>query len=315
MGITLSQAIDGFVLECGSRRLSENTTASYVSVLGKLQRSLPDNPVLASITPEVLKRFLVETRGPGGAKLSNKTILNYHICLSALWTWALAEGHVARHVVHDVPKPKAEKPAISPMSEDDVRRLLGSLERSRRYKRPGKQICDNRRLTAARDRAIILMLLDAGLRASELCDMKVKDVDVRNQRVYVWGKGSRERVMPLSAATTKAIWRYLQTERGQARIADPLFVQRDDASQKMNRTALRQLLVRIGERAGVRDCHPHRFRHTFAITCLRNGMNAYALQMALGHSTMEMVRVYLEIAQADLDAAHRQASPVANWGL
>lgn len=315
MALSLLQAIDGFVLECGARRLSEHTVRSYVSALGKFTTWLAVDPALASVQPETVKRFLAETRGPGGSMLSKKTILNYHICLSALWTWAMAEGHVERHVMREVAKPKPAKPAIKPLTEEDVRRLLGALDRSRRYKRPGKRPCDHRRATAARDRAIILLLLDTGVRASELCGVKIKDADVRNQRVYVWGKGSKERMLPLSAATTKAIWRYLQGERSQARISEPLFVQQGEGGQAMNRTALRQLLLRIGERAGVLDCHPHRFRHTFAITCLRNGMSAYALQMALGHATMEMVRVYLEIAQADLDAAHRQASPVANWGL
>jgi len=74
-------------------------------------------------------------------------------------------------------------------------------------------------------------------------------------------------------------------------------------------------LQAIGNRAGVRNVHPHRFRHTFAISFLRNGGNGYTLQMILGHTTMEMVRKYLNLAQADLESAHRLASPVANWRL
>lgn len=312
MDLALSQAMEGFFLECQARRLSPATVADYRNGLNKFTAWLRVDARLSQISADDVRRFLAEVRGRDGRPLSKKTILNYHIALSALWTWAVAEGHADRHVVREAPKPKPQKPAVSPLSEDDVRRLFGALEQSRRYRRPGKRTCANRRPTALRDRAILLLLLDCGLRASELCDMAIKDCDVRNQRVYVWGKGSKERVLPISAATTKAIWRYLQG-RETARVSEPLFVQLDGT--RYNRTALRQLLIRLGERAGVMDCHPHRFRHTFAITCLRNGMNAYALQMALGHSTMEMVRVYLEIAQADLDAAHRQASPVANWGL
>jgi site-specific recombinase XerD len=73
--------------------------------------------------------------------------------------------------------------------------------------------------------------------------------------------------------------------------------------------------VRNGERARLLDVNIHRFRHTFAINILRNGGDPWSLQMTLGHSTMEMVKTYLSIAQADLDNSHKLASPVDNWRL
>ena len=77
----------------------------------------------------------------------------------------------------------------------------------------------------------------------------------------------------------------------------------------------RELLQRVGERAGVRKVHPHRFRHTFAVNFLLNRGNVFALQRILGHTSLEMVNRYLAIAQADIEQAHREASPVANWLL
>ena len=94
---------------------------------------------------------------------------------------------------------------------------------------------------------------------------------------------------------------------------DPLFATREGAV--MQRTGLRLLIFRIGTRAGVPDAGIHRFRHTFAINFLRNGGDPWSLQMMLGHSTMEMVKTYLSIAQADLDNSHKLASPVDHWRL
>ena len=156
------------------------------------------------------------------------------------------------------------------------------------------------------------MLVDTGLRATELCELRLRNVDFNNRRLIVLGKGSEERIIPFSAVTSQAIWHY-QATRSKDSANDFLFVM--PGGRPLDRVGLGKLILRIGERAGVTNAHPHRFRHTFSINFLQNGDNAYALQMMLGHSTMEMVKRYLALAQADVEAAHRQASPVANWRL
>jgi integrase/recombinase XerD len=93
----------------------------------------------------------------------------------------------------------------------------------------------------------------------------------------------------------------------------PLFIGRND--RRMNPTSLRLLLTRMGKRAGVPDCHPHRMRHTFALEFLRGGGDVFSLQKLLGHSTLDMVRNYVAIAQVDVQNAHRRASPVDRWRL
>jgi site-specific recombinase XerD len=95
--------------------------------------------------------------------------------------------------------------------------------------------------------------------------------------------------------------------------AEPLFA--TALGRPLDRTILRRSIHTTGERAGVPDAHPHRFRYAFAITFLRNGGNVFALQTILGHESLDMVKRYLMIAQTDLQKAHQDASPVMNWLL
>jgi len=83
----------------------------------------------------------------------------------------------------------------------------------------------------------------------------------------------------------------------------------------MNKNALRLLIVHLGKKAGIKHCHPHRFRHTFAITYLRSGGDVFTLQALLGHSTLDMVQHYARIAEIDVEQAHKRASPADNWRL
>jgi integrase/recombinase XerD len=152
------------------------------------------------------------------------------------------------------------------------------------------------------------------VRASELCNAKLSDLDIRNKQLTVTGKGNKRRVLEISNRTMQVIWRYLVT-RAELPVGDPLFANNDDLF--LTRSGLRRLVSRLGTRAGVEAAYPHRFRDTFGMRLifLRNGGNIYALQALLGHSSLEMVKRYLILSEQDCSAVHRFASPVANWGL
>lgn len=305
--ITLTQALEGYELAFKSRHLSQHTLLDYQNTFRKFIAFLDDDPPLAHITSHQVEQFLASQTA-----VSNKTVLNYHTGLSAFWTWAVKEKLVPEHILHKVDRPKPEKRAIVPFTEADIRSLLGVVGKSRTYARPYKKENAHSLPNQERNRAIILLLLDTGIRASELCGLCIHEVDVKNQRMVVRGKGSKERAVPISARTGQAIWRYLAT-RPDADAGEPLFATSN--GDPMDRDRLLKQLNNIGERAGIANVHPHRFRHTFSINYLRNGGDPWTLQMILGHATMEMVRVYLGLAQADLQAKHRSASPVDKWRL
>lgn len=322
--ITLSQAIAGFIRECRARGLSIHTISDYTNAYNKLVAWIDDDPDLRSITGDDIRDLLAHLatvpQTPTSAihrqakPLSRKSILNIHTGLSALWTWALAEGAADDHIIRNIPRPKPEERAIVPFSRDDIAALLDACRVTRAYVSQGTQTA-NSRPTNLRDQAIIRTLLDTGVRASELCAITIGDTDLNNQRIVVLGKGAKERALPLGARSTRSIWRYLAADRDKTiNVTAPLFAA-DNGIDTITRRALGMLLQRTGQRAGVSDVHPHRFRHTFAITCLRNGMDVYSLKALLGHSTLDMTMRYLAIVQADVDNAHRKASPVDTWKL
>lgn len=308
--ILLSQAIQGFDLAMHARSLSTNTIADYNRTLNLFLAYLPNNPLVSIITKADVEGFLAYHR----PRLTNKSLRNYHIGLSAFWTWCVNEKLCRFHIPHGIQKARAEVRVIEPLSLQEVRLLLSAVRKSRPYQAAGKVsgMLEMSLPFASRNTAIILLLLDTGLRASELCGAKIHSADLVACHITVMGKGKKERRVPFSARTGKAIWRYLST-RENAGPDDALFL--SSGGSPLNRNELANTLARAAKRAGMMEANPHKFRHTFAINYLRNGGDVYTLQKILGHSTMEMCRRYLAIAQVDLEQAHRRASPVDNWKL
>lgn len=294
----LSKSIDGFTLNCQARRLSPHTIKDYTNTLRKLTAYLDDKPA-REISRSDLRKFLA------AQSVSKKTLSNYHIGLSVFFKWCLAEDLIEENPLIGIPRPKPEQRTIEPIPEAHIRAILQATERVT-YQRGGKEV------TAYlpdryRNRAIILMLLDTGLRASELCSITRKKLDLVTRSVKIVGKNSKERVLYFSPTTAQAIWKMDDTS------SDYLFS--GNANRPLDRSNLRHILERACDRAGVPRYSPHDFRHTFAVNFLRNYPNIYALQKMLGHSTLDMVKRYLAISESDVAEAHRHASPVENWNL
>jgi len=325
----LSAAIDGFLLTKRVAGLSPNTLRNYTHNLGRFAAFLEHDPQLEEITKADVQRFMVwlltakfpsqkfGARGP--QTLSAKTVRNVHTCLCSFWTWAIEEGYAQEHIPKQVSAPKPEQPEVVPFTREQIRDLLEAT----RFSRPWA----GRRFTQTelpkeqhlRDRAIILFLLDTGVRAGELCQLRIGDVDLQTGTTEVQSKGRRNagqgkrRTVYFETRTQKALWQYLAHREALHSPDLPLFCAR--GGDPMTRENLRLHLHNLGKRAGIERVYPHRFRHTFAIQYLRNGGDLFTLQRLLGHSAIESTRRYLYIAQADLEAAHIRASPVDNWRL
>jgi site-specific recombinase XerD len=173
----------------------------------------------------------------------------------------------------------------------DVRKLLDACEDS---------------VDPLRDVAIIRLLADTGLRASELCALTVGDVTGRRIAVQ-HGKGGKDRAVFIGDATRRALAEYLSTRPGRGP-EDPLIVSLKTGAA-LTYDGLKQVLERLGKRAGV-DGQAHAFRRTFAVESLRNGCDLVTLARMMGHKDLVMLQThYLPLLEDDLRAAHARTGP------
>lgn len=325
LGLKAEKALFGFLQHKMAEGLSPNTLKGYEGSL-RVWASRTGEKSIEAITSDDVRAYLGWLRTEykphrmSGREdpLSPKSIRNAWIALCAFFTWASKEFKIASPM-KDVPAPKFEKPPIEAFTKEQIEALLKASEYKREAKTDRRKKFTMHRPTAKRDRAAILFLLDTGLRASELCSLTIGDVDQKTGRVQVkhgtagGAKGGKGRVVFLGKTARAALWRYLASrDDGE----DPnafLFCVR--LGRRLDKDELRHVLLKLGNNAGIPRCHPHRFRHTFAITYLRSGGDLFSLQALLGHNSLEMVQHYARIAEVDIAQAHRRASPADNWHL
>ena len=303
-------ALEGYWLE-KRRNVSPATVQDYSGTYRRFREFLGADPVhFEKVTTDQARKFLAKLHEGGAAP---KSVANAWIALSSLWTWAEKELEVPHIIRGRVTMPKYRRPAIEPYSKMEVRAMLDAATKNAPWiSKHGRKVEEGRD-TGWRDRAILLTLLDTGLRASELCALCVQDYDQKSGKAHVRkGKGAKSRYVWLGETARKAVWRYL-AERGTVKPEDPLFATR--TSSHMERNALRHMIQRCANRAGVAEATAHRFRHTFAINYLRNNGTVLELQKLLGHERLETIRIYADLALADLENGQRRASPADNWKL
>ncbi len=210
--------------------------------------------------------------------------------MRAFFRWLKAEDLIERDVFAKVAVPKAPKLAKPALTSAECKRVLDAAQTSR---------------YPLRDEAIVLFLLDTGARADELCKLRLDAVDWDQRIARLFGKGAKERYVPFSAPTARVLRRYLDRERrGET---GRLF--EIEAGGALTPSGLLALTKRLGRRANV-ELHPHKFRHTFAISFLRAGASVFALQKVLGHATLDMSLRYSALLTEDIVASHRAHSPV-----
>jgi integrase/recombinase XerD len=214
-------------------------------------------------------------------------------------TWAYEEGYLEENVLHRLKLPALPKTLPEPLREEEIQRILSaSLDAT------------NERF---RNFSIVMMFLDTGIRLDELVTLKLSKVDFAIGEMAVFGKGSKERIVPIGTLAKKALIDYITKER-----QDPINPQDEDRvflnvdGYPLTHNGVEHLFQRVKRLAGVANFHPHTCRHTFSVQYLVNGGDAFSLQKILGHTSLEMTRKYVNMASGDVKEKHRRFSPMDN---
>jgi site-specific recombinase XerD len=227
------------------------------------------------------------------------TFHDYFRAIKRFFNWLVDEGILSISPMANMKPPRIPKTLIQPFRLEDLRTLLA--------------LCDDKTFLGIRNKAIILIFLETGLRLSELATIQIQDIDFDRSVIKVMGKGAKERVVAIQHKTQKAILHYLINRKD----THPcLWV--TEEHRPLTLRGIQIMIIRLGQRAGLKNvrCSPHTFRHTAATMCLDNGAGEFEVQAMLGHSTLTMTRRYVASLNSEKAAeAHKRFSPVEHLKL
>ena len=285
----LHAARDQFIDANAAGLCPARTIPQYSWTLNMILKCLAGRDVqdVSGITPQLIRQFLTALSNRG---CSSSYIHGYARVIRTWLRFLESEGLIPVNPMTRVTMPRVERKILPTFSRDEIERLL--------------RACSNKR-----ERAMVLILLDTGCRAAEMVHITLKDVDLDAGKVVIrQGKGRRDRIVFLRPLTIESIQENL-TERTQLEDDAPLFPSAK-TGKPLTANGLLQLCRRLGRRSGVPNCHPHKFRRTFATWSLRAGMNIHAVQRLMGHADLDTLLRYLDLGEADLAEAHRLYGPV-----
>lgn len=225
-------------------------------------------------------RLYLAMLGKRGCK--NRTLENQRANISAFYKWLTREGHVSKNPVESVLPVKYVEKKKRPFSEVELDAIRCACK-------------------TPKQRALIEMLLHTGVRASELCNMDVTDIDLENRIAYVInGKGGKNRKVYFNQLAAKYYSEYLQTRK------DGEMAAFASKYGRLTPSGVRNILKTIGNNSGVQNVHPHRFRRTLASMLADKGMPLNEIMIILGHANLDTTRIYIFTADKRVSSSYNR---------
>lgn len=295
-GLTPQQALEMFLLDIQSRNLSSRTAEYYQTNLRWFFAWLESNgglpATLDAITATHIRNYLNalrERKKPSSIHAAARAIKAY-------FGFCVRDELLAVSPMAKVKMPKVPSVILPSFTPDEVTAVLKECK-------------------TVRDRTICYVLLDSGVRASELVNLRSADVNLLTGEVKVrLGKGGKDRLTFVGAATRKHLLKYFASGRGKPEPEEFIFLDLHN-KEPLQVNGLIQMMRKLRLSSGVKICSCHTFRRTFAITMLRNGTDVYTLQRLMGHEDLDVLKRYLRIIDSDVLAAAQRGSVVDNMRL
>lgn len=266
------------------KKYSANTICSYANALKKYDSFIYKNDIdYKYITEKQINLFLNDLR-----KVNCPRTVSYTLTvLKSFYNYLIIEKVVGENIFYNIDMPKLSSKLPSVLSYEDVDRLL-----------------DIKPVDAfsARNKAILELMYASGLRISETVNLKLYDIDLTNDIVKVFGKGSKERIIPMGNVAVAALNIYINEYRYKMlknKKNDYLFL--NNHGNKLTRQGLFKNLKSLLKEKGInKDVSPHTLRHSFATHLLNNGADLRVIQELLGHSSIKTTQIYTHISDEHL---------------
>ncbi|ASN81415.1 tyrosine-type recombinase/integrase [Deinococcus ficus] len=292
----ISTLYDHFAYHLRIKRRSPHTIGFYDVSKRTLLRYLAETAHAAdtdSVTVMELRGFLMWLEGQG---LGVGGIHAHARAVKAVFNWAYREEMLEKNPAKRLELPTLPRERQPTVTVETVQKLLKACKD---VEQP------------LRDKAMVLMLFDTGLRVHELLGLTLDQLHFERGLVQVMGKGQKERFVPIGSKTMSAVHAYIRRERRQKHAGiRALFLNR--CGEGLTRAGVGIRLFKLAQASGIKReaCAPHAFRRGFAVEFLRNGGDVFTLQQIMGHSSLDMTRRYVTFLDDDLKAAHLRFSPV-----
>lgn len=237
---------------------------------------------IEELLPLHLKKYITYLQGLGRSEIYMNSILKY---LRGYFRYCVSEGYITdkQNITQKVRWLREKKTLITTFTDAEVQKMI--------------KVWDYKNFYRARNKAIIAMLFETGIRNNELCTLKI--LDIRDTIIKVLGKGNKERYVPISSALKKILIRY---ERIRAEYIKDKLVTEDYyflsyRSKQLTIEAVERVVKQTGETARVRKeirCSPHTCRHYYCQFLLRQGVDSYSISRLVGHSNTNITKIYLQ---------------------